>query len=265
MSAVAELWARQPGEWFCLSTKSDGHWRDYFFGHDRHDVTAFAKDHGQDNVYFCPHGFDAPRRRKEHAVLPRLLWADLDAVDPSGIDLTPSVAIRSSPGRYVGLWRTDRRVSEELNRRLTYALGADKGGWDLTQVLRVPNTVNYKYPSHPRVRLMWDDGPTYHVRDLEERLPVLPRRNGVSVAFERVSDDWRAIVRRLAPGLLASVTRRVANGKRSDVIWKIGRVLREHGATAGEVAAVLREAPCWRDKHGDDEDALRREVARICR
>ena len=39
--------------------------------------------------------------------------------------------------------------------------------------------------------------------------------------------------------------------------------LRENGATPEEVACVLQAAPCWRDKHGDNRQALRDEVQRI--
>jgi hypothetical protein len=137
MSAIIQhLWIRQPGKFFCLSTKSvGGHWRDWFFRHDEIDIATFAREHGEANIYFCPHGFNKPRRIKTNAVLPRCLYADLDEVHPRSCKPRPTIAITSSPGRYVGLWFTDRAITEELNKRLTYHLGADRGGWDLSQVL----------------------------------------------------------------------------------------------------------------------------------
>ena len=44
-------------------------------------------------------------------------------------------------------------------------------------MLRLPGFINYKpHYDRPRVRLVWDDGPTYKVKDLEAKLPVLAAR-----------------------------------------------------------------------------------------
>jgi hypothetical protein len=68
----------------------------------------------------------------------------------------PTAILESSPGRLQMWWRLDSEVApeigEELNRRLAYAMGADKSGWDLTELLRVPGTRNHKYPERPTVR-----------------------------------------------------------------------------------------------------------------
>jgi hypothetical protein len=78
-----------------------------------------------------------------------------------------------------------------------------------------------------------------------------------------LQEDWQAILRRRRAWLFVTVTSPVAVGKRSDVIFKIGMILREKGATPNEVASVLQAARCWRDKHGDDRERLQREVERI--
>src|SRR3546814_7114824 len=82
----------------------------------------------------------------------------------------PTIAIESSPGRFVGIWVLDGPMDEELNRRLTYHVGADHGGWDLTQVLRFPGTKNYKYRSQPKVRTMWKDGKEWTKKKIERYL-----------------------------------------------------------------------------------------------
>src|SRR5690606_8075578 len=88
-----------------------------------------------------------------------LLWADLDEVDPNTCDPKPHVAWETSTGRYAALWYLDEaRDAQEVlhvNRNLTNFLGADPGGWDLTQVLRVPGTVNRKYGHEQRGVLLW--------------------------------------------------------------------------------------------------------------
>jgi hypothetical protein len=71
-------------------------------------------------------------------------------------------------------------------------------------------------------------------------------------------------VRRYSRTLWAKVTDTVAQGNRSSVYWKIGRELRERGATPGEVACVLGASRCWQDKHGrNNHAALHAEVRRI--
>jgi hypothetical protein len=149
---IERLWARQPGRYICLSTKNAAGppWHDYLF--TTVDLSLFVAEHVRENIYFAPMKFDAPCRWKEHAVLPSLLWADMDAASPFTCAYEPTIAITSSPKRYVGLWVTDRAVTEELNKRMTYFIGADKGGWDLVQVLRLPGTLNHKYDPPARHR-----------------------------------------------------------------------------------------------------------------
>jgi hypothetical protein len=99
---------------------------------------------------------------------------------------------------------------------------------------------------------------------IDELVPERTNGRG-DVVVEKCDDDPRAIVRRYARSLLGYLDQPVSVGKRSDVIWKIGMTLRDKGATPGEVAQVLLAARCWRDKHGDNERALKREVQRMFR
>jgi len=113
------------------------------------------------DLYFAPNLFSRPKRRKEFVLPSWWLYADLDAIDPNVINPRPTVAWQSSPGRFQCLWLGNRILHPqehgELNKRLTYYIKADKGGWDATQVLRIPGTRNYKYPSKPKVKLLWTE------------------------------------------------------------------------------------------------------------
>jgi hypothetical protein len=86
------------------------------------------------------------------------------------------------------------------------------------------------------------------------------------VSIEDVRHDWLEVCRRrkswLVERLVANV---IPKGKRSHVIWKISMTLIAKGATPGEVACVLRASACWRSKHGDNEQALKREIERAFR
>jgi hypothetical protein len=224
MLLIHQLWKRQPGTHFCVSTKSatSGKWRDKWFKRSElPDVAEYISDNLDKNIYFCPHGFTQPERKKEFAVPPRLLYADLDAADPRKLDLKPTIALESSPARFVGFWETDQPADEALNRRLSYSIGADVSGWDLTQVLRVPNTRNYKYHSTPRVRILWHDGPTYEVERLEKIIPALKNTKG-----DQIDNDAANIFKRYEKKMPRWLRKELLHGKpeagqRSEVAFDV--------------------------------------------
>jgi AAA domain/RepB DNA-primase from phage plasmid len=265
MSMVTALWKQQPGDYFYLSTKhATGEWKDHCFRRDQlGGVDGFIRDNLDKNLYFCPHGFSGRSRRKENAVLPRLLWSDMDEVRPEKCKLRPTIAIESSPGRFVGLWLVDQVISESLNKRMSYYLGCDKSGWDLSQVLRVPHTFNYKYQSTPRIRVKWDDGPTYKVKTLERMLPEV--KGGVEEDREQVKlsehlprIDW--------DGLSLKVRRELDRchhmKDRSMRTLMIARVMLKDGYEPNEVAAVLMTKGHPVGEHVWDQQFPRRAAAR---
>lgn len=89
-----------------------------------------AKGH---EVYFCAHLQTACRRTKGHAAPVLTLWADADGSSPPSEVPEPTAVVESSPGRRHLFWRLSRplpaREAEALNRRLSYALDADRSGW----------------------------------------------------------------------------------------------------------------------------------------
>lgn len=269
---VDRVWSQQPGDYFFLATKSaSGKFREHPFKRsDIKNVGQFLKDNTDKDIYWCVHGFTAkcvgsdgqPRRQKEFAVLPKMLWADLDEVDPRKIKPKPTIAIESSPGRYVGLWMTDRTVTESLNRRLTYHLGADHGGWDLTQVLRVPGTHNFKYSSTPRVRMLWDDAPSLKITAIEKLLPDEEEINeGLNARdifdkYEKMMKPWlrRELMTQKPPPA----------GKRSEMIWKIENELLTLGCSKDEAFVVIKSSVWNKFKGRNSEDTqLRRELDKV--
>jgi len=118
-----------------------------------HNTTKF-------NVWFSVTLFSRPERGRAYAVAGSRIWADLDEVDPLKLDHTPNIVLETSPGRYQGFWQLQSpvppEVAQDLSMRLAYHIGADKSGWDLEQLLRVPYTFNHKYipPSDVKVLRM---------------------------------------------------------------------------------------------------------------
>ncbi len=132
-------------------------------------------------AYFCAHLLLAERRVKANAAPILALWADADGAALGEDSPEPTAIVESSPGHAHLFWRLTRPISplraEELNRRLLLAVGADRSGWDLSQLLRPPGTKNRKYEDAPTVRLLeLDLGVGYHPRELDLALPDPPAR-----------------------------------------------------------------------------------------
>jgi hypothetical protein len=104
------------------------------------------------NVYFCPMILMRAERKKETVDTCPAAWADLDACHPDNLLVQPTVVLETSPGRFQGFWVFEEDQAPEdveaINKRIAYhhaPQGCDKSGWDLTQMLRVPLTINHKY------------------------------------------------------------------------------------------------------------------------
>lgn len=261
---IQELWEQQEGKFFCISTKSPtGKWTDHFIRRNQigEKTRELIRNFSDCNLYMCPHGFSSARRVKESSVDPCLLYADLDEANPRSLAIRPTIAIESSPGRYVGYWVTDAPASEELNRRLAYSFGADTSGWDRTQVLRIPGTRNYKYPSAPLVKVLWKDGPVYEVAALEKLIPKSDDKKLIDPSdlagkiYAKYEDKLPRWARR---DLMA---KEVPTGRRSEVLWKLNNACIEAGMTREETFNLLWVS-AWnkfKDRRGG-EDQLRREL-----
>lgn len=129
-------------------------------------------------VYFCAHLLTQQRRIKENAAPLAALYVDGDGAKVGAGMPEPTATVESSPGREQFWWALSEPVmpkeGEELNRGLAYAMGADRSGWDLTQLLRVPGTRNHKYVNVPLVELGQLSERRYDPRDLAGVLPLIP-------------------------------------------------------------------------------------------
>jgi len=136
---------------------------------------ALAESHRGRESYFCAHLLTEKRRIKENAAHLRALYVDGDGAYPGEGLPRPTAIIESSPGRLQMWWRLGSEVppetGEDLNRRLAYAMGADKSGWDLTQLMRVPATRNHKYPERPTVRFIGAEEESYSPAEMDRGLP----------------------------------------------------------------------------------------------
>lgn len=266
---LIDVWALQvdpelPEQFFCISTKSraSDKWKDHFFSWlvRRKTLVEFLSRYSTDqyNLYFCPHGFSQKKRLKKYATRTSLLWADLDNSDPSRCTPKPQIAWESSPNRYAGLWRLNKPFRpgevEEVNKALSYANGADHGGWDLTQVLRIPGTRNHKYPKSPHGRLLWFTDNQYTLRDLPQGSQELDPAE--------VLRKWRRRLKKTTWALLTATHATV--GKRSEVLWRLESELAEQGLNADEIYTLIKHS-VWNKFRGrkNEDEQLRRELGKV--
>jgi AAA domain/RepB DNA-primase from phage plasmid len=201
-------------------------------------------------VYFCAHLLAKPRRIKENAIAVHTLWGDLDGAHVPDGELTPTAVVQSSPGRFHCYWRladlVPPQAAELLNKRLAMQIGADPSGFDLTQLLRVPGTANYKYEGDPVVGIQHlDTSRTYTAGDLDRILPPLPEptpANGTTHEADRGEPPVE-----LGPEALKVWRGEKPKAKdtgevdRSASLMKIGRTIYDAGATRRTVVEALKE------------------------
>lgn len=214
---------------------------------------------GRADQYFCPVVFSKPQRKKEFALPTNLLWADLDPVHPDTCRLRPSVAWESSPGRYQALWFLTEEVDPDeaaaLSKRIAYADGGDKGGWDLTQVLRIPGTKNFKYDSAPDVRILWAKSNAYSP---EEIRGAYPKVDGASI---RADLEWPQIddqtvqmaMATLPTGYKKRLVQNTAGADRSLELQKLTRDLIRFGVSP-EIVLLLIQRSTWNKFAGRNDE-----------
>jgi hypothetical protein len=123
-------------------------WRWPTQAEDAADYLLEQSQAGRD-AYFGVHLFRRPSNRKaENAAEILALWVDGDGAQVPKDWPQPTAIVASSPGRHHYYWRLTRAIDPEeatqLNKRLCYGMGGDRGKWGLGTVLRAPGTLNYK-------------------------------------------------------------------------------------------------------------------------
>lgn len=239
------------------------------------DILEHLRQHTEDDLYFTPNIFNAKKRIEQNVDNERVLYADLDPVDPHTLgDLRPTIAWESSPGRYQAVWllnteKVGATWPSNENHKLTLAIGADPSGWDSTQLLRVPGRRNHK-PEHPEQgapgKLLWDNGPRYVWSDFED-LPEVGSVVGEE-DIELVDDElldgvdrheiWSTVRLKVRPQIREYLaTRDIPEGvDRSEVLWQIERELADAGCSLVEIIALIRPS-VW-NKYAGRNDELKR-------
>jgi archaellum biogenesis ATPase FlaH len=224
-----------------------------------------AESHTSD-VYVGPALYKEKRVAKEAVSHSNVCWIEMDGQESikwEGIS-EPDVIVQSSTSTHLHCyWQMEKLSSElleDLNRRLTYFLGADSSGWDCTQVLRPPDTVNYKH-----------DVPTSLIKFIANvtHLPAeFDRAPNIDKPVEAFTYDILLDVKniKLDPQLLSKVnTQVVVHPHRSEFLMSTGYLLAEAGLTPLEIVSCLYVIDARIKKFVGRADQLKRlsEIASI--
>lgn len=277
-----------------LNKTNPKRFKDYFFNwpEQKDEISHWLESETfRMNVYFCTSLLSEPIRKKQYCLPNNLVWSDLDHCDPDIVRPVPSLLLKSSEGKYQAIWRVDRELAayeqEDFSKKIAYTYaseGADKSGWDLTQLLRVPFTYNYKYEKNGQEPPQIDIIQAYDIlvpvelfQELEvqsedyapsptaraaESLPDVDRLPSIEqITYRHITKlegtGWRSIF-----GAVPE-----ADENWSAILWKFLNMSFEIGMDKYEVYAVAREAGCnkyARDGRSDVDlwaDVLRAEAA----
>ncbi len=152
------------------------------------------------NVYVGGSTYTKQQRSKEYALPSRAIVID-DA--PAG---EYSFTVQTGPNSRHAWILTPHWLEphdrERIARNAAYATGGDKGGWDCTQLVRVPGGLNSKkkYGGAFYVHMVEGTGKTYHLNELEARWPAAQHheRGDSSLAWESIAPYVSNIDRVLA-------------------------------------------------------------------
>lgn len=206
--------------------------------------------------YFSPMLYQTSENGTEANVQAELhtLWADLDSCHPGTCRVRPTIAVESSPGRYHGYWLLvdplPKAQVADLNRRIAYFHakdGADKSGWDLSQVLRIPGTRNLKYED-ATVRLLWWEHQLYRPSDFADYPEVGRPTSGHQGLPELIEPP------NPRPAWFTGIIDENRDSDRSAEPWRIMCRGFELGYPEGMTLSMVYESPRFRDKYQGRED-----------
>ena len=254
-----KIWSLSKGEWAFIPwmTSESKHWSE---GQPRR-VTNGVPTYGLGvspevaDVYFSPLKFITPQRRKGMLGDPGVIFADLDSgCDKIPFDMKPSALVETSPGHFHGYWFLRNPVSpavwEPASKGWSQKIGADPGGWDATQVLRVPGTLNHKFNPphvvtldefHPNRVYEITDFPTaatISVGDLDK--PPLPSQTERDYLIKAgIEDDRLPLSARYWLTAGSWEIEALGSIDRSKIMWGVEKSLIAHGYTVYEVFQLM--------------------------
>jgi len=195
--------------------------------------------------YWTPAVSSSDSRKAKEYPAQRAIWVDCDeSYDDKLLEsLKPSYMWETSPGHKQAIWlMSEAMLASEFHRdgfigMVTQALGGDKSGVDIGQLLRVPGSTHHK-----RVPFVGK---------------ILRQTGNVHTRGSLLSRVARGLG--FSPALASDLGADDPYGDRSKVLWRFSRNAAELGLSQ-EMAFKLIKATKW-NKWGDDPDRLKEDIA----
>jgi hypothetical protein len=249
----------------------------YMYPSQLHDMAQdIDKYFAEYEMYFCPQLLSGQKRKKEYVKIATCAWADLDSCSPAHMLVAPTITIQSSPGRYQAYWAFEQPlepdIAEDISRRIAYKhseQGADRSGWDLTQLLRVPLTYNHKYTGQDRPAITVID--FNRARYRREDFNMYPGVETFKYLDIPMPTEWPDIdadglfeaYRRQLPITAWHLFQEEPNSDWSSALWKLCMVCFEAGMDRSEVYIIARDSACNKYRRdGRSPEMLWHEVCR---
>lgn len=131
------------------------------------EITNLLEKHQNDNCWYGVNLRNGAKGTKEtisHIVAAHLDHDNITLEVQKKLSefLKPTITVQSSyPNHRQLLWvfkepyeRDQIQKTENINQRLIGYFGGDPGTHDASRVLRIPGTINYKYPDHPECKII---------------------------------------------------------------------------------------------------------------
>jgi len=281
MPGLDEVFATAYGNttgYMCVATRHpEGRFQEAFYeypGEVEKAVVILRSKVLTENIYFCPQLVKDRKRVKTNVERVACIWADLDECHPRHMLIQPTISYETSPGRYQAIWALDSDVdpedAEDISRRIAYYhvdQGSDRSGWDLTQLLRIPGTRNFKYglgTDAPKVLILgWNDN-VYSIERFRDRYPQAAGYEYLDIPFpDFVYEEGEKILERYRHkinGAAFTLFHREPETDRSSALFRLEMYCLEAQLHLDEVYQVCRDAAC--NKFGAHDIRLWKDVCR---
>jgi hypothetical protein len=263
------IFGRTTDGYICVSRKRpEGKFEERFFHWPNEEaqlhryITEAVFTH---NVWFCPMVFGRANKSKFDVRECPTVWSDLDTCPPDVLLVAPTITIESSPERYQGIWClkdvAEPIEAEAVAKAIAYFhadQGADKSGWDLTQLLRVPYTLNFKYDPTPMVAVIGASD-VVSLDALREAYPDVKDDVDALWPMPEEFPDAEQLMRHYREHLPSRVWMllRVPPDKDwSKALWNLEMSLAEADLSREEMFSIVQTAACNKYARDGRNDAL---------
>lgn len=248
--------------------KSTSEWKQKWFQwpNEKPELIDWIITEGlESDVYLGPVIYKEKKVAKDSIDHSNVVWIEFDGKEDIKWEKLPEpdAIIQTSTSTHLHcFWRMEPLSSdslEDINRRITYYLEADSSGWDSTQVLRPPNTINYKH-NVPVRSIKYTEN--LHQPNEFDSAPEIAK------PVEAYTYEGLVPVKsiKLEPSLAYKVnTEIVKHPHRSEFLMATGYFLAEAGLSGLEIVSCLYEIDSRIKKFVGRSDQLRRlsEIASI--